>query len=306
MKAVIDLGTNTFHLLIAELNEGTIKTHKKLQIPVKLGESGINEGLIAEAAYGRGMKALERFRACLDEFGIKKVQAYGTSAIRDAKNGQQFIDEALKLYDVEIVSISGLLEAELIYKGVSHSFELPGANILVMDIGGGSIEFIIGNKDTILWRHSYPLGAARLIERFHKSDPILDEEIIELTTYVVHNIKLLRDALVEFPAKVLVGSAGSFETLVDVLNLDLKHGITAIGNNNAYEIELDAFEAYVPFITGKSKSELSQLKGMVDFRVEMIVVATILMDVIVKRFEMNRIIASTYSLKEGMLFDDQA
>lgn len=301
MKAIIDLGTNTFHLLIAELVNGNIIEHRKIQIPVKIGEGGINDHYIAPAAYERGMHALKEFRDTLNEFGIKEITAFGTSAIRDASNGISFMNDAKHLYQINIESITGEFEAELIYRGIQHSFELPDANVLVMDIGGGSVEFIIGRKDKILWKHSYPLGAARLIEKFHKTDPISDEEIVALQSYLVHNIKLVRDALIKFPAHTLIGSAGSFETLAEVLQKDLGKNLPQLGHH-AQEIAIDDFNEFVTLITSRNANERAALHGMADFRVEMIVVATILMDVVIKRFEMTRLIASHYSMKEGMLF----
>jgi exopolyphosphatase/guanosine-5'-triphosphate,3'-diphosphate pyrophosphatase len=301
MKAIIDLGTNTFHLLIADIQNGVIIEHKKLQIPVKIGEGGINKQLIAPPAFERGMEALKTFRETLNEFGIGNITAYGTSAIRDAANGADFIHDAQTRFGIHISMLSGDEEAELIYRGVCKSFPLPDTNVLLMDIGGGSVEFVIGNRDTILWKKSYPIGAARLVERFHKSDPISDEEIITLQSYSVHNIIDLRDALLQFPTTTLIGSAGSFETLVEVLKKDLQ--IPVIQSwEHADEISMDAFSAFYETVITRNANDRAKLHGMADFRVEMIVVATILMDIIIKRFGIKRLIASHYSLKEGLLF----
>jgi exopolyphosphatase/guanosine-5'-triphosphate,3'-diphosphate pyrophosphatase len=237
----------------------------------------------------------------LNKFGINEITAFGTSAIRDASNGIDFMNDARRLYQMNIESITGEYEAELIYRGIEYSFDLPDENVLVMDIGGGSIEFIIGRKEQILWKHSYPLGAARLIERFHQTDPISDEDIVALQSYIVHNIKLVRDALIQFPTTTLIGSAGSFETLVDVLQNDLNKTVPTL-SNHAQEISIDDFNEFVLLITSRNAKQRAELHGMADFRVEMIVVAAILMDVVIKRFEITRLIASHYSLKEGMLF----
>jgi exopolyphosphatase/guanosine-5'-triphosphate,3'-diphosphate pyrophosphatase len=301
VKAIIDLGTNTFHLLIADVVNGIIIEHRKIQIPVKIGEGGINQQYIAPVAYQRGMNALKEFRTVLNKFGINEITAFGTSAIRDASNGIDFMNDARRLYQMNIESITGEYEAELIYRGIEYSFDLPDENVLVMDIGGGSIEFIIGRKEQILWKHSYPLGAARLIERFHQTDPISDEDIVALQSYIVHNIKLVRDALIQFPTTTLIGSAGSFETLVDVLQNDLNKTVPTL-SNHAQEISIDDFNEFVLLITSRNAKQRAELHGMADFRVEMIVVAAILMDVVIKRFEITRLIASHYSLKEGMLF----
>ena len=302
MKAIIDLGTNTFHLLIAEVRAGDIIEIHKNQIPVKIGEGGINQQLIAPQAFQRGMNALAIFREELNNYGIGQTTAYATSALRDANNGTDFIEQAQQLHQIQIELITGEQEAELIYNGVKHAFDLPDSNVLVMDIGGGSVEFIIGKRDEIFWKKSYPIGAARLIERFHKNDPISDEEIVSLQSYLVHNVKELRDALLQFPTTILIGSAGSFETLTEVIKKDLQIPFDPLAKH-ADEIPLESFASFYETIITKKTVDRSKLHGMADFRVEMIVVATILMDVVIKRFDIERLIASHYSLKEGILFN---
>jgi exopolyphosphatase/guanosine-5'-triphosphate,3'-diphosphate pyrophosphatase len=301
MKAVIDLGTNTFHLLIAEAVDGDIIHHRKLQVPVKIGEGGINRKQIAPAAFERGMEALKLFRETLDELGIVHIHAYATSAIRDADNGEEFVNMARELHKIDIQVISGEQEAELIYNGVKHSVELPDENVLMMDIGGGSVEFIIARKNTMLWKHSFKLGAARLIELFHKHDPILPEEIATLESYLVTELAELSEALKTYPAHTLIGSAGSFETLTEVLQKDLLIATIPLCKH-ADEISLHSFGQFYETITKRDEDERAKLHGMADFRVEMIVAATILMDVVIKQFGMTRLIASHYALKEGILF----
>jgi exopolyphosphatase/guanosine-5'-triphosphate,3'-diphosphate pyrophosphatase len=301
MRAIIDLGTNTFHLLIAEVVGNVITEHKKLQVPVKIGEGGINRKQIAPAAFERGMEALKVFREWLDVFGISEVKAFGTSAIRDAENGSEFIATAKTLYNINIETISGDTEAELIYKGVKQALDLPDANALIMDIGGGSVEFIICRKDQILWKYSFQLGAARLIEVFHRHDPIAADEIIALQTYLTTELKPLCDAMKQFPTEILIGSAGSFETLTEVLVKDLLIGIIPL-SEHADEVSMHSFSQFHETVITKDSEERSKLHGMADFRVEMIVAATILMDVVIKQFAMKRLIVSHYALKEGILF----
>lgn len=301
MKAIIDLGTNTFHLLIAEVKGEEIIEHKKLQVPVKIGEGGINRKQIAPAAFERGMEALKVFREWLDVFGISDVKAFGTSAIRDAENGGEFIATAKILYNIDIETISGDTEAELIYNGVKQALDLPDSNVLIMDIGGGSVEFIICRKDHILWKYSFQLGAARLIEVFHKNDPISDEEVIALQSHLVTELKPLCDAMRQFPTDTLIGSAGSFETLTEVLVKDLLISIIPL-SEHADEVSMHSFSQFYETVITKDAEERSRLHGMADFRVEMIVAATVLMNVVIRQFAIKRLIVSHYALKEGILF----
>lgn len=135
-KAVIDLGTNTFNLLIVDLQKtGFTLVHTKKE-GVALGMGGINDGILAEEAFKRGVAALKRFKSKCESFEVSEIKAFGTSALRSAKNAADFIVEAGKL-GIKIEIISGLREAEMIYKGVkwSYNFSQPG---VIMDIGGGS------------------------------------------------------------------------------------------------------------------------------------------------------------------------
>jgi exopolyphosphatase/guanosine-5'-triphosphate,3'-diphosphate pyrophosphatase len=303
MKAIIDLGTNTFHLLIAEVRNGVINEYFKLQVPVKIGKDGINEGYISEAAFQRGIIALGEFRKYLDRFQVKQVKAFATSAIRSAKNGAAFVDQAYEKFGISVNTISGDAEALFIYEGVRHSYALPAENILVMDIGGGSVEFVIGRQESILWKHSFDLGVARLIEKFHRSEPITHTEIDALNAFLGTQLGPLEEALIKYPAGILVGSAGSFETLADVVLRDL----TVIPNalsKYAFEIRKEDFDVFYELMISSDAEQRSRLKGMIEFRVEMIVVAAVLIKCIIEKFRIKKIIASDYSLKEGMLYMD--
>jgi len=301
MKAIIDLGTNTFHLLIAEVRNGSIVEYFKFQVPVKLGKGGIGNNIISEDSFKRGITALAEFRKYLDQFEVSEVHVFATSAIRSAKNGEEFILQAQKCCQIEINAISGDVEATLIYEGVKHSFNFPNENILVMDIGGGSVEFIIGKKENIIWKQSFNIGAARLIERFSPHDPISEEDIFLLKKYFTNELLSLTDAIKNFSPVILIGSAGSFETLVDVVLKDFEVIPNSL-SKHAFEIRRADFEMFYELMITSTIEQRSKLKGMIDFRIEMIVVAAILMKYIVDEFEIKKIIASNYSLKEGALF----
>lgn len=303
MKAIIDLGTNTFHLLIAELKEEGIVEYFKLQIPVKLGRGGIHKHFIVTDAFERGIDALKEFRKYLDQFKVTDVKAFATSAIRNAENGDVFIETAWNTCAIQIETITGEEEAAYIYEGIRHSFTMPENPVLVMDIGGGSVEFIIGKQESILWKASFELGAARLLERFHKSDPIAKEELEQLKEYLVGELKPLFNAASEHQVKMLVGSAGSFETLVDVVMKDLKVVPENIGRN-AFAVRMEDFHVFYELMITSTAVQRKRLEGMLDFRVEMITVAAVLMKVVVDHVHIEKIAASNYALKEGILFSE--
>ena len=169
--AVIDLGTNTFHLFIVEVKEGAINTLYREKIAVKIGKNGISKGRISSAAKKRALHTLRIFKTIIDQFEVASVKGVATSAIRSAKNGQELLDEIEASTAIKIEIISGDREAELIFYGVKSTGRLNGTPNLVMDIGGGSVEFIIGNDQEIFWKQSFEIGAQRLIGQVSSRRP---------------------------------------------------------------------------------------------------------------------------------------
>jgi exopolyphosphatase/guanosine-5'-triphosphate,3'-diphosphate pyrophosphatase len=305
MKAVLDLGTNTFHLLIAEVLKGEIVSHYEQQIAVKIGAGGINQGYIAPAAYQRGIQAVAELHASIQKYEVKSILATGTSAIRNAVNGPKFLAEVKSKFGIDVQHISGDREAELIYKGVSKSFPFPAEPVVVMDIGGGSVELIIGLQNTILWKQSFEVGAARLLERFNPSNPIEKEEINQIEDYLTSTFKPFAEALVQAKmggktCQVLVGSAGSFDTLLDVLEADLKRKSAQV-SRQAYAVKDADAELFYQTVIHSTQVDREKMIGLLPFRVDMIVVAIILMRHIAKNYGLNQIICSRYALKEGLL-----
>src|SRR6185312_9793738 len=145
--AVIDLGTNTFHLLIAERGVGEVNELVRCEVAVKLGEGGINQGLIQPAAFERGIEALRDFHSVILQHGVEQVRALATSALRNAANGREFIGRIKNETDIKIELIDGGAEAEFIFKGIKASECLSDRGNLIVDIGGGSVEFIICNNN---------------------------------------------------------------------------------------------------------------------------------------------------------------
>ena len=158
---VIDLGTNTFHLLIIETDDtDAFREIYREQHFVKLAEDGI--GTIGAAPYARALKVMQDFEEVLDKQQVSGLCAFGTAALRTARNGQAFIEEVKTLTGIEVELITGDREAELIHKGVLQAVPFSSECWLIMDIGGGSVEFIIADKNEMYWAQSFPIGVAVL------------------------------------------------------------------------------------------------------------------------------------------------
>lgn len=291
--AVIDLGTNTFHLLVAEKQAGkSFKEIHRQRFFVKLAEEGIET--IGAAPIARGLQAFQSFRAILDELAVKKIKAIGTAALRTATNGPAFIKKIKDEYDIQIELIDGNREAELIYKGVRQAVPFQTKNYLIMDIGGGSVEFIIANNEEVFWAQSFPIGVAVLYKNFHHSEPISDQETVDLQAFLNDYLTPLYQALKKFPAPTLIGASGTFDVLEFILaeNKNLE--------NHAF-VQVAAFEPLYQLLLKSTKAERFAMKAIPDTRADMIVVAVILIDFILRNANIEEIIVSSFAMKEGIL-----
>ena len=297
--AVIDCGTNTFHLLIAEVrNKSTFKVLVKKQSVVKLGE-GWSHSRIAEKPFRRGLKALKSYRHLIDEYNVKVVKACATSGIREAENGKQFLHEAQLQCNIKPEIISGKREAELIYKGVCRAITVQKGTSLIMDIGGGSVEFIIFSEKGMLWKQSFRCGAAFLNQLHSFSDPATLNEVRILQAYLQKLLTPLLNACRRFQPGQLIGSAGSFETFAQMI-IAQTHGSSLKGQKQ-YVFRMEDYKAIHKKLLVSTMSERKKMKGLVKMRIDTIVMASVLLTFVLRNTGISKMQMSAFSLKEGIL-----
>lgn len=297
--AVMDLGTNTFHLLIAEGNASDYKALAHEHDSVKLGEGGINKGIIQQAPYERGVAAMQKFSHKINQYNIKDVRAIATSALRNASNGRQFIGDVAAKTGINIQIIDGEQEAEYIYRGVKLAGGMSAQNSLIMDIGGGSVEFILGNTNGILWKQSFEIGAARLMDNFHRTDPIPQDSIQALNAYLEENLTPLITIAAIYPVDKLIGSSGAFETFAELIERNTNRHFDL--NIKNFDFELNDLLALIEKLIASSHEERKNTGGIIPIRVDMIVVASLITRFVIQRLGIDQVCMSTYSLKEGVL-----
>ncbi|MCA6435834.1 MAG: exopolyphosphatase [Bacteroidota bacterium] len=299
--AVIDCGTNTFNLLVVEVNGNEFKKIIKTRIPVKLGENTINVGYINEAAYQRGQNALAEFKTICNELKVYQIHAFATSAIRDANNGAKFTNDALIKFNITIQTIDGNKEAELIYYGNRLAAPLSEKVSLIMDIGGGSNEYILCTRDQILWKQSFKLGAARLIDKFKPENPLKRETELAMLNYLNLELSDLFKACAKYQPTELVGSSGAFDSIIEMIHGEL-NGEPFTENQLCYDVTLDNFKKIYDRVLGSTIEERKNIKGLIEMRVDMIVISCILIQYTLSSLNINKLRVSTYSLKEGALY----
>jgi len=301
--AVIDLGTNTFHLLITETGENIIPGNVcKETIAVKLGQGGINQGVVNPDAFERGLAAIKRFHELITLHQVSEVRAMATAAIRSASNGNDFIAEIKRITGIEIEIIDGEKEAGLIYLGVREATKMTEEPSLIMDIGGGSTEFILCDASEVFWKKSYPIGAAKMMDLFHRSDPISGEDTRKIDEHLEKTLVELLAECRKHKPQTLIGSAGAFETFAELVkrrfNLEKQQS-----SSPSTEIKLEHFHEIASFLLQSTHDERSRMPGLISLRVDMIVVATIITQFVLRLPDLKTLILSEYSLKEGILYE---
>jgi exopolyphosphatase/guanosine-5'-triphosphate,3'-diphosphate pyrophosphatase len=301
-KAVMDLGTNTFHLLIAEGDASNFNEIVHEHDSVKLGEGGINKGFIQPVAFERGIKTMQHFHKLILKNNVGHVRAIATSALRNAANGQDFINEVNTKTGIAIEIIDGDAEAAYIYKGVKASGCLSIQNSLIMDVGGGSVEFIICNAYKILWKQSFEIGVARLMDKFHRTDPIPPESITALNLYLEDCLKDLFAATKNHAIENMIGSSGVFESYAEISELS-KGNPFDLKKTKHYEFDKGALLMSIEKLVLSTHQQREATKGIIPIRVDMIVTASLLTRFIIEKLGIDTVTMSTNSLKEGVLVD---
>lgn len=295
--AVIDMGTNTFHLLLVELYGKEFNPIYKEKIAVKLGQGGITQNQITSEAEKRALHTLGHFKNMIEGERISQVFAFATSAVRNAINGPDFVKKVREQLDIQIHVISGEEEAQLIYEGIGFSGALDERTFLMMDIGGGSVEFIIGNAQEVFWKRSFEIGGQRLLDAFHYHDPILPEEVEKLEQYCGEKLQPLLEAIATYKPTGFVGASGTFDTLIDMYYATMLQ--CKLTGQHVFELPVTDFYELFKLLVTKNRADRLLIPGMIAMRVDMIVVASCLIDFILQHLEVKNIRCSHYSLKEG-------
>ena len=296
--AVIDLGTNTCNLLIAnKQTDGTFETIYDRKLPVKLGRGGIHNNLLLPEAMERGIAALQNHAITIKSFGVKQVKIIGTSALRGAINKNEFIDQVRRLTSWEIEIIDGELEAGLIFRGVKLSLPKITGKYLILDIGGGSTEFILAANNQILWKKSFNVGIARALEMINASDPITQTEINAFEHWFNEHLQDLWSICDVHRPSTIIGCSGAFDTFMDIYEKELPD----LKIRKVSEFPVEEYQQIHQQLIQSDHETRSQIIGMDKMRVEMIVIASVFTNFILRKLQIRKLIHTHNSLKEGVM-----
>lgn len=299
--AIIDCGTNTFNLLIADVEGAKWSVVFQNKLPVKLGAGGFEEGVIRPERFVRGLDAVQCHKQNILNFQCSHAFAYATSAMRETSNGKDFVQQVKKLFDVEIEVIDGDREAQLICEGVQQSMDLGDEKCLIMDIGGGSTEFIIANRNEIFWKKSFLLGVSRLYELVSPGERLCNDDLQYLETILNRELLPVIEEVKEFDVKRLIGSSGSFDTLLSIYHYNKKN--VGVVEELHSVIPYHDFQSLHNWLFKSSLEERLLHPAIPGIRAEYMPLSSCLVKFVLDKTGIKMLEHSSYSLKEGALYE---
>ncbi|MDP3643905.1 MAG: phosphatase [Bacteroidota bacterium] len=297
--SIIDLGTNTCNLLIAAYQDKTYQILYQGKEVVKLGKNGVDKNKLTDDGLERAILAIRKHQKRISRFEVSEIVIIATSAIREAINQDWFRQQIKANTGLDLQIISGEKEADLIFNGVRLAFNEIDDHSLILDIGGGSNEFILTKGNKPIWKQSFPLGMARVIEQLPPSDPITTQEIQQINYYFESQLDLLWNRTKNIGITSLIGCSGAFDTLVDLI--DQTEPGTKIRTKQ--EISIRDFIRIYELLISSTTSERSEMKGLEPIRIEMIVPSVIFIKLVIERLKIQKIYQTDYALREGVLYE---
>jgi exopolyphosphatase/guanosine-5'-triphosphate,3'-diphosphate pyrophosphatase len=298
----MDLGTNSFHLLVADAHpDAHIEPIVREKEMLRLGDVVSRHGSIPTLAADQAVATVRRFRLLAEAAGAVEVIAKATSAIRRAENGAELVDRIEDETGVEVEVIGGHEEARLIFGAIRSAVVLDPAPALCLDLGGGSLEVMIGDARGLQWATSLPLGVARLTAELVHSDPLAKRDRRALRARIAEELAPARDEVVAREPKLAVGSSGTLECLAQMVAA--RRDEERPTSLNQLTVTRDEFDVVHKEIIGSNASERLRLQGLDARRVDLVVAGSMLLTVAMDELGFDSLTISEWALREGIVLD---
>lgn len=299
--AAIDIGTNSFHLIIIKVRENyTFETIAREKEIVRLGEGSV-EQKITEDSMQRSVECLNRFKK-LAEIHNAKIRAVATSALREARNKQDFLLKVKDEVGINIEIISGSEEARLIYQGILQGLPILEKKILMIDIGGGSTELLVGHKGKVLYAQSLKLGAVRLTNQFFRDEPDTKSKINQCKLYIESMITTNKKMILKHKPELVVGSSGTIQAIAQIIIGEKNLETPKTLNGFAFSSTLLRKTRNLLDASDTIKKKL-KIPGLDAKRAEIITAGSLILEEIVDKLSIDSIMVSDYALREGIIFN---
>jgi len=301
--AAIDVGTNSIHLVIAEVipDSGRFKVLDREKEMVRLGSGSTDMKYLSEGAMDRALQALHRFKIIADSLRAP-VRAVATSAVREALNQDEFIRQVRTETGIKLEIASGFEEARLIHLGVLQALAVFKKTHLMVDIGGGSTEFLIGHQRRILYSNSLKIGAVRLTQRFFNGQKTSAKSIRECERYVRGMLNPIRRSAKRQRYEIAVGSSGTIMNIAGIIRLRRDGEEEGSLNNFTFSRD-ELFETVEEIVEAERPEDRLKIDGLDPARADIIVAGAIILEQVFRELGIRTMTVSEYALREGIIFD---
>lgn len=292
----IDIGTNSMRLLVADVQDKKLVSREKYINTTRIGQGVDENGYITDEAMERNITALYEFSQMCKEKGCEKVRCMGTSALRDAVNRDVFIEKAREKSGIKVEVIAGEKEAELGFRGVLTGASAEG-NLLILDIGGGSTEFIFGNNDGIIKSVSIDIGALRLTEKFRGFEK--DAELYsEMINFIKEKTNDIMEYLRECEISTVCGIGG---TITSMSAINQKLEVYSMEKVHQSVITAEDADDISEMLRHSTEEDRKSMKGLQPKRADIITAGAVILDTIIKSLDIDRVVVSEYDNLEGLV-----
>lgn len=294
-RAAVDLGTNSARLLVAEV-EDKIERIEKITTITRLGQGVDKSRRLSNEAIDRNIDLLLKYKKIAEGYGVYDIKAIATSAVRDAANKDEFVKRVKDAAGIDLDVISGDLEAELGFLGASSI--MGGEMCTVIDIGGGSTEFIAGKDGVISKAKSIDIGAVRLTEKFFGPDMPVNVSVSAAHDYIVNMIQEIAKEIKGLRSFMLLGIGGTVTTLAAI---DMELSPYDCDRVHRFKLQKSSVDDIFKRLISMSLDERKKLKGLQPERVDIIPAGTLILKTIMEELNIDYITVSEYDNLEGLL-----
>ncbi len=292
--AAVDLGSNSFHMIICSLQDGKLQTIDRLKEMVRLAAGLDRNKVLNQATQKKALACLERFGQRISNFPSGSVRIVGTNTLRQAQNALQFISAAERALGHPIHIISGIEEARLIYQGVAHSLASNANHRFVMDIGGSSTEYIIGQNDTAHTKESLNMGCVTVSQTFFKEGVISKKAFKKATLFAEQRLEPFQDTFNSQNFDEAIGASGSLKAIGNVLqNLGYSHN----------GISLGGLEQLVTDLLSLTHCDQINFPGLSLERRPVFIGAVAIVYATFRTLNIGQMTISDGALREGLIYD---
>ena len=300
--AAIDIGTNSIHMVIAQSTPGAaFEVVEREREVVQIGRGSFEDGRLMPDAIRRTADALSRFVRLARRMQTDRILCTATAAVRESRNGGDFLRVAREVSGVTPRVIPGEEEGRLIYLAVRRALQLDMEPALMIDIGGGSMQLVVGNREKLLLATGAPLGALRLRETILESDPPTNKELRDLRRTVRKRCRPALAKVVELEPTAVYGSSGSIHALAQAVAWEERGA--PIEYINGHELPLDGLQRLARKLARMSESERSALRGLDPKRAEIILPGAVVLQHVLEEVGADGITISDFGVREGLVSD---